>query len=110
MGGLTGLAALLNAIRFPQVDPNAGDGLELQVIAAVVVGGVAISGGRGTLAGTLIGVLLLLSIGSALVFLRIPAQWEKAIQGAIILVAVASDAFNLQQRNRRHAGASLAAR
>ena len=68
MGALTGLAALLNAIRFPQVDPNAGDGLELQVIAAVVVGGVAISGGRGTLAGVLIGVLLLLSISSALVF------------------------------------------
>jgi rhamnose transport system permease protein len=107
MGALTGLAALLNAVRFPQVDPNAGDGLELQVIAAVVVGGVVISGGRGTLAGVLIGVLLLLSISSALVFLRIPAPWEKAIQGAIILVAVASDAFNLRQR--RHVGASLAA-
>ena len=51
MGALAGLAALLNAVRLPDVDPNAGTGLELQVIAAVVVGGVAISGGRGTLAG-----------------------------------------------------------
>ena len=58
MGGLAGLAALLNSVRFPYVDPNAGIGLELQVIAAVVVGGVAVSGGRGTLAGTLIGVAL----------------------------------------------------
>ena len=104
MGGLAGLAALLNAVRFSDVDPNAGIGLELQVIAAVVVGGVAVSGGRGTLAGSLIGVALLGSIGPALVFLgpNLPAglewfgkpQWEKAIQGLIILLAVASDAFN----------------
>ena len=108
MGALGGLAASLNAVRFPDVDPNHGKGLELLVIAAVVVGGVAISGGRGTLAGALVGVLLLSSIGSALAFLKIPTPWEKAVQGAIILVAVASDAFNL--RHRRHAGASLAAR
>ena len=77
MGGLAGLAALLNAVRFADVDPNAGIGLELQVIAAVVVGGVAVSGGRGTLAGSLIGVALLGSIGPALVFLgpNLPAGW-----------------------------------
>lgn len=107
MGALAGMAALLSAVRFPQVDPNAGRGLELQVIAAVVVGGVAISGGRGTLAGALAGVLLLATVGPALVFMKIPAPWEKALQGAIILVAVASDAINLRQR--KHAGAGLAA-
>src|SRR6185312_5054734 len=68
MGALAGLGALLNAVRFVDVDPNAGVGLELQVIAAVVVGGVAVSGGRGTLVGSLVGVLLLGSIGPALVF------------------------------------------
>ena len=94
MGALAGLAALLNAVRFADVDPNAGTGLELQVIAAVVVGGVAISGGRGTLLGSLIGVALLGSIGRALVFLHVSAQWEKAIQGLIILLAVATDAFS----------------
>jgi rhamnose transport system permease protein len=93
MGALSGLAALLNAVRFVDVDPNAGTGLELQVIAAVVVGGVAISGGRGTLMGTLIGVALLGSIGPALVYLETKPQWEKAIQGLIILLAVASDAL-----------------
>ncbi len=91
MGALTGLAALLGSVRLPQVDPNAGVGKELQVIAAVVVGGVAISGGRGTLLGTLIGVALLGAIGSALVFLNVHNSWERAIQGAIILLAVASD-------------------
>lgn len=98
MGLLTGLASLLNAVRFPQVDPNAGMGLELQVIAAVVVGGTAITGGRGTVWGTLIGVLLLATIGPALVFLGTAAHWEKALQGLIILVAVASDAWQTQRR------------
>jgi rhamnose transport system permease protein len=93
MGAMAGLAALLNAVRFADVDPNSGSGLELQVIAAAVVGGTAISGGRGTLAGTFIGVALLGSIGPALVFLGTQPQWEKAIQGLIILLAVASDAF-----------------
>jgi rhamnose transport system permease protein len=97
-GALAGLAALLNAVRFADVDPNAGMGLELQVIAAVVVGGVAISGGRGSLAGSLTGVALLGSIGPALVFLRAEPQWEKAIQGLVILLAVASDALNRRGR------------
>jgi rhamnose transport system permease protein len=91
MGLLTGLAALLHSTRFAIVDPNAGAGLELEVIAAVVVGGTAISGGRGTLAGTLAGVALLGTIGSALVFFNVQSQWEKAIQGLIILLAVAAD-------------------
>ncbi len=93
MGALAGLAALLDAVRFPAVDPNAGVGLELQVIAAVVVGGVAVTGGRGSLWGSLIGVALLGSIGPALVFLHAKPQWEKAIQGLIILLAVASDSL-----------------
>jgi rhamnose transport system permease protein len=93
MGALTGVAAMLHSVQFPTVDPGAGGGLELKVIAAVVVGGVAISGGRGTLIGSLIGVLLLTTIGPALLFLKAQPQWEKAIQGLIILAAVASDAF-----------------
>jgi rhamnose transport system permease protein len=91
LGGLVGLSALMNAVRFPQVDVNAGLGMELQVIAAVVVGGTAITGGRGTLLGTLAGVALLVTVGPALTFLHLPAQWERAVQGCVILAAVASD-------------------
>lgn len=91
MGALVGLAALLNAVRFSIVPSNSGLGLELKAIAAVVVGGTAISGGRGHLFGTLIGVALLGTIGTALTFLGINPFWEKAIQGAIILVALVSD-------------------
>ena len=98
MGALTGLAALLNAVRFADVDPSAGMGLEMQVIAAVVVGGVAVAGGRGTLLGPLIGVALLGTIGPALVFLGAQPYWEKAIQGGVILLAVASDALELRRR------------
>ncbi|MGH9820028.1 MAG: ABC transporter permease [Pyrinomonadaceae bacterium] len=92
MGALTGIAALLNAVRFSTIPGNAGLGLELKVIAAVVVGGAAISGGRGTLIGTLLGVALLGTIGTALTFVGVNPFWEKAIQGAIILAALVSDA------------------
>jgi rhamnose transport system permease protein len=91
MGALTGLAAMLNAVRFSSVPSNAGLGLELKAIAAVVVGGTAITGGRGTLIGTLIGVALLGTIGTALTFVGINPFWEKAIQGAIILAALVTD-------------------
>src|ERR1700680_2668860 len=65
-GALTGLAALLNSVRFNQIPSNSGLGLEMKVIASVVVGGAAVTGGRGTLAGTLLGVMLLGAIGPAL--------------------------------------------
>ena len=87
-GACTGLAALLNAVRFDQIPSNAGLGLEMQVIAAVVVGGTAITGGRGTLMGTVLGVALLGSIGPALTFLSASPYWERALQGAIVLIAV----------------------
>lgn len=91
MGALVGLAAALNAARFSIVPSNGGMGLELKAIAAVVVGGTAITGGRGTLLGTVIGVALLGTIGTALTFAGINPFWEKSIQGAIILVALMSE-------------------
>jgi rhamnose transport system permease protein len=92
-GALTGFAAALNAVRFEQIPSNAGLGLELKVIAAVVVGGVAITGGRGSLAGAVLGVILLGLIGPALTFLGFSAYWERAIEGGIILAAVSMDAL-----------------
>jgi rhamnose transport system permease protein len=91
LGALTGLAAMLNVVQSPQVDPKSGSGLELKAIAAVVVGGVAISGGRGNLWGVFAGLLLLATIAPALTHLHVEAYWEKAIQGAIILLAVVAD-------------------
>lgn len=100
MGALTGIAALLNAVRFSDVPANSGINLELKAIAAVVVGGTPITGGRGDLVGTLVGVMLLGSIGPALIFLGVSPYWEKAIQGGIILAAVLIDAIG-SWRGRR---------
>ena len=98
-GVLTGVAALLNSVRFNQIPSNAGLGLEMKVIASVVVGGATITGGKGTVIGTLLGVILLGAIGQALTFLGASAYWERALQGAIILAAVAADA--VRRRTRR---------
>jgi rhamnose transport system permease protein len=101
-GALTGVAAALNAVRFQQVPTNAGIGLELKVIAAAVVGGVAISGGRGGVPGMLLGLLLLAAIGPGLTFLGFSAYWERALEGAIILAAVAGDAIQIGSRKHAH--------
>jgi len=92
-GLLTALAAVLNSVRFTQIPSNTGLGLEMKVIAAVVVGGAAITGGRGTLRGTALGVLLLGIVGPALTFVGISPYWERALQGAIILTAVGAKAW-----------------
>lgn len=106
-GAIAGLAGVLFLARYGTVDASAGTGLELQVIAAAVVGGVSINGGVGTLAGAGLGALLLGTIGSALVTLRAPAFWQQAIQGALLLLAISVDvvlarraARALQQRRR----------
>lgn len=100
MGALVGLAALMNIAQSPQVQPLSGAGLELKVIAAVVVGGVAISGGRGNLWGAFAGLLLLACVAPALTHLHVEAYWERAIQGAIILLAVVAD--GIRSRKQAH--------
>ena len=100
MGALAGLAAVLNLVQSPQVQPNCGDGLELKTIAAAVVGGVAISGGRGTLFGVLLGMLLLANVNPALTHFHQPPYWEKAIQGLVILLAVLADGLRSRKNQR----------
>jgi rhamnose transport system permease protein len=101
MGALAGIAAILNMVQSPQVDPNTGRGMELEAIAAAVVGGVSVSGGRGKLWGVLLGLLLLVCIGPALTYGGVKPHWERAIQGTIILLAVVADGL----RNRKLVGA-----
>ncbi|HEY0264802.1 MAG TPA: ABC transporter permease [Granulicella sp.] len=104
-GALTGLAAMLNAVRFNQIPSNSGLGLEMKVIAAVAVGGAAITGGSGTISGTVLGVALLGMIGPALTFSGVSAYWEKAIQGGIILAAVTANVLGrMRRRNAALAG------
>jgi rhamnose transport system permease protein len=98
-GILTATAALMNLVQSPQADPKSGTGLELKAVAAAVIGGIAISGGRGRIWGAALGLLLLANISPALTYLHIQAYWEKAIHGAVILLAVVSDGFSHSRRS-----------
>jgi rhamnose transport system permease protein len=92
-GALAGLGGVLFTARFGTVDATAGVGYELTVIAAAVVGGVAIFGGTGTVYGAALGALLLGTITSSLIVLRVAAFWQQAAIGALLLVAIALDRF-----------------
>jgi len=90
-GALAGLGGVLFTARFATVDATAGSGYELTVIAAAVVGGVAIFGGQGSVYGAAIGALLLSTITSSLIVLRVEAFWQLAAIGALLLLAIAFD-------------------
>ncbi len=90
-GAIAGFAGVLWLSYFGSVDSIAGTGYEFEVVAAVVVGGVAIFGGSGTVLGAALGALLLHTIGSALIVVRISSFWELALQGTLLLAAIAFD-------------------
>jgi rhamnose transport system permease protein len=103
-GALSGLGGVLFTARFGTVDATAGVGYELTVIAAAVVGGVAIFGGTGTVYGAALGALLLGTITSSLIVLRVEAFWQQAAIGALLLLAIALDrllAVRVDARLRR---------
>ena len=90
-GTLAALAGLLFSARLDSAIPNAGEGDELKVITAVIVGGASLNGGKGTVLGSFLGCLLLATVRPAISFLSIGDHWEKAIVGAILLAAVIID-------------------
>lgn len=100
-GALVGLAGLLYAGRYGQVQTNVGLGFELRAIAAAVIGGVSIMGGRGSALGILLGTLLLGVLTNVIVLSRVSAFWEGVVVGASILVAVAVDGFAQHAAARR---------
>ncbi|GAA4083135.1 ABC transporter permease [Actinomadura miaoliensis] len=108
-GVLAGLAGVLWLARFGTVVADNANGWELQVVSAVVVGGVAITGGVGTVYGAALGALLITTIGSALVVLKINSFWQDAITGLLLLLAISVDRVlalrvtqALKKRSRRH--------
>lgn len=92
-GAIAGIAGVLWAARFGTIDSTAGTGYELTVISAVVVGGVAIFGGSGSVVGAALGALLLNTISSALYVLGISPFWDQAIAGFLLLLAISVDRF-----------------
>ena len=90
-GAIAGLGGVVWATQYNTIDSTAATGLELQVIAAVVVGGVAIFGGSGSVVGAALGALLLQTISSALNVLGVASLWTEAIAGFLLLVAITLD-------------------
>jgi ribose transport system permease protein len=101
VGGLAGLAGVLSLAYFQGADPTIGAGFELQVIAAAIIGGTAVSGGTGTVPGALIGALIVAVINSGLIFFSIDSNWTNFVTGAVIVIAVGSDALVRRRRASR---------
>ena len=99
-GLLAAVTGILLAARLGSGNAGAANGLEFDVIAAVVVGGTALSGGRGSLLGTLLGVLVITLIGNGLVLLGINSFFQQVVRGVIIVVAVLANIL-LTQRNSK---------
>lgn len=90
-GALSGVAGLLVTARLDSATPNAGLGYELDSIAAVVIGGTSLNGGRGTILGTVLGCLIIGVLNNGLVLLEVSPFWQQVIKGMVILIAVAVD-------------------
>ena len=91
MGSCAGLAGVIFAARVESGQPKAGEGYELDAIAAVVLGGTALAGGRGRIVGTLIGALIIGVLSNGLVLMNVPFFYQLVVKGVVIVLAVGID-------------------
>lgn len=97
-GVLAGLSGVMLASRVISGPPNLGQGYELDAIAAVVIGGASLMGGRGSVWGTALGLLLIQTLNSGLDILLVPSYWQDVIKGVLIVFAVAVDVWTAKRR------------
>lgn len=103
-GACTGLAGVVMASRLSSAQPQLGMGYELQAIAAVIIGGTSLLGGRGTILGTLIGALIMSVLINGLRIMAVQSEWQTVVVGIVVLVAVFAD--NLRKRRAEGGGHS----
>ncbi len=97
-GALAAVGGLITTARLDSAQPNAGMGYELDSIAAVVIGGTSLSGGKGSVLGTVLGALIIGVLNNGLVLLDVSPFWQLSIKGFVILLAVAIDKFNVKEK------------
>ena len=93
-GVLAALGGLMVTARLDSAQPNAGTGYELDAIAAVVIGGTSLSGGRGSIWGTVLGAIIIGVLNNGLVLLNVSPFWQQVVKGFVILLAVIIDKMN----------------
>ncbi len=96
-GGLSAVGGLIVTSKLDSATPIAGDGYELDSIAAVVIGGTSLSGGKGSVLGTVLGALIIGVLNSGLIILQVPPFSQKVIKGLVILLAVAIEMHGKDQ-------------
>jgi ribose transport system permease protein len=107
IGGLCGLSGMCGLAFFISGDPNIGSGFELTAIAAAVIGGTPLRGGSATVAGAVLGSILLSAVNSGLAYFDVPVNWSSFATGAVILAAVALDSLIRGRRRHRRIGLDL---
>lgn len=99
-GVFAALAGILSVSRFTVADPGAGTGEELRIIAACIIGGCSLQGGRGTVIGGLFGLIFVGLINNGMVLLRVPVYWQQLSMGIVLLVAVGFDTLSQRWQSR----------
>lgn len=99
-GTLAGLAGLAYASIYSTILPGGGGGFELDAIAGVVIGGTSMSGGYGTISGTLIGVFIMSVLKTGLPFVGLQSNWQQAVTGVVLVFAVFMDVMNRQKKKK----------
>ncbi len=99
-GMFAGLAGVLSVSRFTVADPGTGTGEELRIIAACIIGGCSLRGGKGTVIGGLLGLIFVGFINNGMVLLRVPVYWQQLVMGVVLLLAVGFDTFSQRWQAR----------
>jgi putative multiple sugar transport system permease protein len=101
MGILAALAGLIFTARLNLAGPKAGDGFELEAISAAFIGGAAVQGGVGTIGGAIIGGLIIGVLNNGMSIMGIGIEWQQAVKGLVLLLAVAFDVYNKRRSGGR---------
>ena len=109
VGVIAGLTGIVRISMIAYADPSTMLGMELTVIAAVVLGGTRVTGGFGTLTGTILGVALMTILSNSLILIGIPTYWSRAFTGAVIIIGTGITAHQIRSTRRRHAQLQKAA-